>query len=530
MSIRAKLILVFMLVVIFSGANLYVYYWGKNQTDSSLEELRKANETQVELGRIEREFSDIQKQIQILVTFNDNSGDIALSPEQIEDFDSKSQSISQRFEAVAELISDRNRAALEKVTAKSNELIRSWRRFYLFFGRQHMEAITELSVNGEPLSTEVTLLLLPELIAEERLRVDQARKDYYERTQLTSRITVLMFAGSTLVLLLALLVFSRDLVKRLAQLRRGAEQIGAGELSTRLEDNSRDELGDLAQSFNAMGGKLAAARAEIDEQYEKVESERARAEGLLLNILPESTAAELRTAGKVAPQYYSQGTVLFADIKGFTLATEKISVDKLVEILNAYFTAFDRICEKYGVEKLKTIGDCYMAVAGVPSRRLAHCVNAVLVGWEFIEVAKELSQRPGYPPWQVRVGIHTGPVIAGVVGINKFAFDIWGSTVNRAARLEQGGSPGRINISEDVRLHVKDFFELESRGQIVTKERQGVEMFFVTGPQRSLSEDGAPVRKAFQDRYNLYFQEELSDLPESLVAAAEQSELASQSG
>ena len=520
MSIRGKLILVFILVVVFSGANLFVYYWSKDQTDASLEELRKATETQGELSRIERGLDDLLRQIQILSNFNDTSGDVALRPEQIESFDSESQSVADRFGAITELVSVDNQPDLLRVNRKSDELIKSWRRFYLYFGRQHEEALTELLMNGEPLAAEVMQMLLPRLITKERERVAKARTDYYARTELTGRITTWMFGGSTLVLMLALFLFSRDLVRRLARLRRGAEQIGAGDLATRLEDPSKDELGDLANSFNAMGSRLLAAREELDEQYQRVESEHARAQGLLLNILPESTAEELRTDGKVAPQYYSQSTVLFADIKGFTLATEKISADLLVEILNAYFTAFDRICDKYKVEKLKTIGDCYMAVAGVPNRRLSHCVDAVLAAWEVIDAAKELSAREDYPDWQVRVGIHTGPVIAGVVGIKKFAFDIWGTTVNRAARLEQAGAAGRINISEDARVHVKDFFDLESRGAIQTKEKVGVDMYFIEGPHNSLRKGRVPLQQAFAERYRVYFQEPLVDMPASMLAAA----------
>lgn len=519
MSIRAKLILVFMLVVVFSGANLYVYYWSKAQTDGSLEELRKATETQGELGRIERGLDDLLRQIQILANFNDTSGDVALRPEQIESFDAESQAVADRFDSIANLVGHANRDELRVVVARSNELIKSWRRFYLFFGRQHEEALTELLVNGEPLATEVMQLLLPDLISKERARVEQARTDYYARTALTGKMTTWMFAGSTLILMLALLTFSRDLVRRLASLRSGAERIGAGDLDTRLTDSSKDELGDLALSFNSMGDRLLAARRELDEQYQRVESEHARAQGLLLNILPQTTAEELHADGKVAPQYYSQATVLFADIKGFTLATEKISADLLVQILHDYFTAFDRICDKYQVEKLKTIGDCYMAAAGVPNRRLSHCVDAVLAAWEFIDAAKQLSARPDYPDWQVRVGIHTGPVIAGVVGIKKFAFDIWGSTVNRAARLEQAGAVGRINISEDARVHLKDFFDLDSRGAILTKEKQGVEMYFVTGPHESLRNARQPLQQAFAERYRVYFQEPLEHLPASMLGS-----------
>ncbi|MEZ5441322.1 MAG: adenylate/guanylate cyclase domain-containing protein [Lysobacterales bacterium] len=521
MSIRAKLILVFMLVVVVSGTNLYVYYWSRGQTDDSLEELRRATEAQGELNLIERGLNDLLRQVQIQANFNEESGsELAVRPEQIENFDTESEAIAERLKTIVALVSADNQAELAAVTAKTTELIKSWRRFYLFFGRDHVEALTELLVNGEPLATEVIQLLLPDLITKERERVAQARSDYYTRSELTGRITTWMFAGSTLVLMLAMFLFSHDLAQRLARLRHGAERIGAGELDTRLPDTSRDELGDLAQSFNAMSGRLQAARQELDEQYRKVESEHERAQGLLLNILPSSTASELHAEGKVAPQYYPQATVLFADIKGFTLATEKISADLLVQILNDYFTAFDRICDKYHVEKLKTIGDCYMAAAGVPNRRLSHCVDAILAAWEFIDAAKVLSARPDYPDWQVRVGIHTGPVIAGVVGIKKFAFDIWGSTVNRAARLEQAGAAGMINISEDARVHVKDFFDLESRGAILTKEKQGVDMYFVTGAHASLRSSEQSLMQSFAERYRVYFQESLEHLPSSMLGQA----------
>jgi len=305
-------------------------------------------------------------------------------------------------------------------------------------------------------------------------------------------------------------------MNHLTGLQLGAEKIGSGDLDHRIDDKSKDELRDLAESFNDMGGRLLEAREELDEQYRIVNEQHERSQHLLLNILPESTADELVDKGKVAPQYYSAATVMFADIKGFTLSTEKLSVDKLVEILNEYFTEFDKICEKYNVEKLKTIGDCYMAVSGVPSRNLSHCADMVLAAIECIEITKELSNRKDYPDWQIRISIHSGPVIAGVVGIKKFAFDIWGSTVNRAARLEASGKANTINVSEESRAHIKDLFNLESRGQIKTKDGQNVAMYYVEGLHPTLMEGRVTPRAGFEERYEVYFRGEPRGFPKIL--------------
>lgn len=516
MSIRAKLRLLFVLVVGLSGSNVFVQFWSKNQTEASLEELRKATEVQRELGQIERELNDVHKQNAIMGQFISATEDVALRPEQIELFDSQTDSISSRIRSISGQVGVNSTDALEAFAINYNALLKSWRRFYLYFGRDHIQALTELAVNAEPLGIEVMQVHMPELIEREHQRTELARENYYSAAAMTSKITTTTFLGSALILMVVLLSFSRDLIKRLATLRLGAENIGGGDLEHRIDVKSTDELAALAVSFNQMGDKLQLARSELDEQYQKLDKESARSQQLLLNILPESTADELRDKGKVAPQYYSDATVMFADIKGFTLATEKLSVDKLIEILNEYFTAFDKVCDKYNIEKLKTIGDCYMAVAGVPNRRLSHCADMILAGWEFIDVAKELSARDNYPFWQVRVGIHSGPVISGVVGINKFAFDIWGSTVNRAARLEQGGEAGKINISESARAHVRDLFELLPRGEIKTKDKQGVDMYFVQGPHKSLSNSRLPLREAFAERYDVYFRETLTSFPATM--------------
>jgi len=511
MSIRTKLILVFILVVGFSGANLSVYFWSKAQSDQSLEELGKATEVQGQLAQIQRELNDLRKQNAIMGQFISGTEDVALRPEEIERFDTQTESVATRIQMITNQVGAANVDELAAFVGKYDYLAKSWRRFYLYFGRDHGEALTEMALNAEPLGIEVTQVYLPELIKQEQARMDEARENYYN-------ISTVMFGGSTLILLLFLLLFSKDLVKRLAGLKSGALKIGSGDLDHQILDSSHDELGSLAQGFNDMSRRLSETRDELDKQYKIIDEQRERTQHLLLNILPESTAEELQQNGVVAPQYYSAATVMFADIKGFSLAAEQLSVDMLVEILDDYFTAFDKICDKYNIEKLKTVGDCYMAVSGVPNRGLSHCADMILAARECIDVANELSTKEGYPDWKMRIGIDSGPVIAGVVGIKKFAFDIWGNTVNHAARLESASEAGKINISESARDYVKDLFELTPRGSIPTKESKGIEMYFVEGLHHSILENSQLSPKdAFIERYHVYFRENLEHVPASLL-------------
>ena len=161
-------------------------------------------------------------------------------------------------------------------------------------------------------------------------------------------------------------------------------------------------------------------------------------------------------------------TILFTDFKSFTLSTEELAADDLVRRLNDYFTAFDEVTSSYGLEKLKTIGDSYMCVCGLPTHVSSHAVDALLAAFDMLHEVKK-RQCGGGPPWSIRIGLHTGPVISGVVGIRKFAFDVWGESVNFASRMESSGTPDRINISASTYMKVKDFFWCESRGKVLTK-------------------------------------------------------------
>jgi histidine kinase len=222
----------------------------------------------------------------------------------------------------------------------------------------------------------------------------------------------------------------------------------------------------------------------VEERTKELKQERDKSEDLLLNILPKEVAKELKENGLVKPLYYESVSVMFTDLKGFTKVAESMTVENLVKELDASFHYIDDIVTKYGLEKIKTIGDSYMCAGGLPEKNRTHVIDASLTALEIqytMEQAKELKKEMGLPFWELRLGIHTGPVIAGVVGKKKFAFDIWGDTVNTASRMESSGEPGKINISKEVYEQIKDLFDCEYRGKLNAKNKGEIEMYFVHG-------------------------------------------------
>jgi class 3 adenylate cyclase len=216
-------------------------------------------------------------------------------------------------------------------------------------------------------------------------------------------------------------------------------------------------------------------------------------------------------------------TILFTDFVGFTLSTEKLAVEELVDMLHDYFTAFDQIVARYGLEKMKTIGDSYMCISGLPVRNPAHPVDMVMAAFEMLHAVQERSRADRPVQWQVRIGIHTGPVIAGVVGINKFAFDIWGDTVNYSSRMESSGEANRINLSERTYSRVKDFFACQHRGKVLTKEKRELDMYFANGILPGLVNGSVKTPPpAFVRRYNVYFQKDPPSFPGFLIGEGQQ--------
>ena len=219
----------------------------------------------------------------------------------------------------------------------------------------------------------------------------------------------------------------------------------------------------------------------IRKTKEIIENERDRSDSLLLNILPEETAAELKINGKVKAKKFEAVTVLFTDFKGFTHYSENLDPEKLVETVGVYFTKFDNIMEKYGLEKIKTIGDSYMCAGGLPYPTEDHAHKMVQAAFEIVEFVEETKRnaQEGQIYFDIRIGINTGMVVAGVVGSKKFSYDIWGDTVNVASRMESMSEPGKINISNSTYELIKSDFDCEYRGEIEAKNRGKVKMYFV---------------------------------------------------
>ena len=221
--------------------------------------------------------------------------------------------------------------------------------------------------------------------------------------------------------------------------------------------------------------------------YKTISKEKKRSENLLLNILPEETAKELKQFGKVKAKKFDSATVLFSDFKGFTQYAENLSPEELVKSVDFYFSKFDDIIEKHGLEKIKTIGDAYMCVGGLHGEKNNHAQRMVNAAFEIKEFVKnsKLQESDNETRFDIRIGINTGSVVAGVVGTKKFAYDIWGDTVNVASRMESNSEPGEINISQDTYNIIKDKFECKYRGEVDVKNRGQMKMYFVTSEKQS---------------------------------------------
>jgi class 3 adenylate cyclase len=202
--------------------------------------------------------------------------------------------------------------------------------------------------------------------------------------------------------------------------------------------------------------------------------EKKKSDDLLLNILPVEIADELKQKGAAQAKQYEQVTVLFTDFVNFTGVSMSMTPTELVEEINRNFTAFDAIMDEYGLEKIKTIGDAYLAVCGLPNETPDHAQRVVKAA---LAIQHFMKQNEG--KFQIRMGVHTGPVVAGIVGVKKYAYDIWGDTVNTAARMEQHSEAGKVNISETTYALVKTEFNFTYRGKIQAKNKGEIDMYFV---------------------------------------------------
>jgi adenylate cyclase len=219
--------------------------------------------------------------------------------------------------------------------------------------------------------------------------------------------------------------------------------------------------------------------------FYSVRKERRRSEKLLLNILPESTAMELKKFGHAIPKNHPAVSIMFCDVQAFTTISETLSPERLVSMLDYYFSGFDKIIAESGLEKIKTIGDSYMCVSGLNHNNPDHAKDAINAAIRLLEFVREsfipINNRFGVV-FQFRIGIHSGNVVSGIVGYNKYAYDIWGDAVNVAARMEQNSEPGRINISQDTLDLVQDSFKVVHRGKLPAKNKGHLDMYFIITP------------------------------------------------
>lgn len=224
----------------------------------------------------------------------------------------------------------------------------------------------------------------------------------------------------------------------------------------------------------------------VKERTRELEEKKQKSDSLLLNILPKEIAFELILKGKASARLYDHVSVMFIDIKDFTTISQAMTPDNLVKNLHEFFTKFDDIMDEFGLEKIKTIGDAYMAAGGIPTPSSDHAVRMVNAGLKILEFVESYNKERltiEKAPFAIRIGIHSGPVVADVVGSRKFAYDIWGDTVNIASRMESNSEPGKINISEDHYQVIADQFECEHRGEIPVKNKGVMNMYFVNHPK-----------------------------------------------
>lgn len=236
----------------------------------------------------------------------------------------------------------------------------------------------------------------------------------------------------------------------------------------------------IAALLLAMVGGIFSRYRFIQKSNSRIAEERNKSENILLNILPKETAEELKEHGSIKAKFFKEVTVLFTDFKQFSVVAEGIPAENLVQSLDYFFKKFDIITEKHHLEKIKTIGDAYMCAGGLPTENKTHAENALAAAQEIMEFVKDTKDNPpkGIYPFEIRIGINTGPVVAGVVGTKKFQYDIWGNTVNIAARMESNSEPGRINVAENTYQHLKDKHHFTYRGVIEAKNEKLLKMYF----------------------------------------------------
>jgi class 3 adenylate cyclase len=301
-----------------------------------------------------------------------------------------------------------------------------------------------------------------------------SRMDYAEALEAVQHLHNRLIGWAAALLALTALVsllLTRAIVKPVNALAAAARKLGEGDLTAHVPVRSKDELGMLSSTFNSMV-------TNIREQTEIIEQKNRENEALLLNILPAPIAERLKNGESRIADSFTEVTVLFADIVGFTSLSGQTPPGELLEMLNNLFTRFDQAANRHGIEKIKTIGDAYMAVCGLPVQYPDHARRMVEMALEMIEQCAAYSRDSGRN-LSIRIGVNSGPVVAGVIGQTKYIYDLWGDTVNVASRMESNGVPGSIQVTRGVYEALRDQFTFEYRGEIEVKGKGKLEAWLV---------------------------------------------------
>ncbi len=257
----------------------------------------------------------------------------------------------------------------------------------------------------------------------------------------------------------------------------------------------------------AQNAQLEKVKQELNSINKDLEYAKNEHEELIQNVFPHKIADSLLAYGTVSPERYDDVTIMFTDFDGFSKVVPTLSPEELIESLSFYFDEFDNYADQHNLIKIKTIGDSYMAAGGLPERTETHPIDTVLTALKMQHFISRLEERASssIPFFPLRIGIHTGPAVVGVIGKRRFAYDIWGNTVNLAARMEQHSDHNAINISEATYLRVKDFFDCESRGEIEARNIGKVPMYYVKRIKEEFSEDedGLFPNRLFVRSYNM---------------------------
>jgi class 3 adenylate cyclase len=303
-----------------------------------------------------------------------------------------------------------------------------------------------------------------------------------QASRLALEISIAMIA----LALIASIAMGTVLTRSVLALSTAVQRFAAKDFTARTQVRTRDEIGQLGASFNAMADTIRDHSENLEEKVaqrtRELRAEKQRSEDLLLNVLPAPIAERLKAGENLIVDRFDDVSVLFADIVGFTSMSAKTTPEQLVTILNALFSMFDQLAERHGLEKIKTIGDAYMVVAGVPAPRGDHALAIARMALDMLAAVRAYGAENNLD-LTIRVGIHTGAVVAGVIGQKKFIYDLWGDTVNTASRMESHGVPGRVHVSAATYEALRAAFLLETRGEIDIKGKGLMTTYLLLGPE-----------------------------------------------